>query len=140
MFSRLAICAIIIAATSTSASATGYSWGNWSGLFNWNWSQSHNQWSHWDKKDKDDKKDKKDKYQKKSKKDKWYDCDDQQWEEDCDWGKDDKKDKKKKKHKKGKKDHDDKCDTPSAVPSPTAAIAGLGMMGLMLSRRRNRQA
>lgn len=31
-------------------------------------------------------------------------------------------------------------ETPTAIPSPTAAIAGLGVMGLMLSRRRNRKA
>ena len=30
--------------------------------------------------------------------------------------------------------------TVTGVPSPTAAIAGLGVMGLMLSRRRNKKA
>ncbi|MFK7788673.1 MAG: hypothetical protein AB8C95_04140 [Phycisphaeraceae bacterium] len=37
-------------------------------------------------------------------------------------------------------DHPGGPGTPTGVPSPTAAIAGLGVMGLMLSRRRNKKA
>ncbi|MBX2850337.1 MAG: hypothetical protein KTR15_01165 [Phycisphaeraceae bacterium] len=123
---RLLICAFAVAMLTNSASATYGSWGDW-GKFWDNWKQFD--WDkHWDHK-KDKKKD--------HKKDKW--CkDNRQWEKDCNWGQDCKKKKKKRKgKKKGKRG--DKCDPPSAVPTPTAAIAGLGVMGLMLTRRRNKQ-
>ena len=134
MIIRVLICAFAVALLANTASAT-YNWGGWGDWHGWN---HHDNWDwdwDWDwENDWDWDWDWKKNHQK------WWDCDDKQWKKDCSWGEGDKDCKKegKKCGKKWGKKHKHKCD-PHAVPTPTAAIAGLGVMGLMLSRRRNKQ-
>lgn len=136
MIMRLAICAIFVSMLATSASATFNHWGSWDG---WQgWEQSDNDGPKVDRKDVKKKLKKIFKKYKKYTNKKWcnWDCD--QWEEKCNWGKERECEKKERECKKGKKKckkNKDKCN-PHAVPTPTAAVAGLGMMGMMLVRRR----
>ena len=147
---RIIICIIAAGLFSTSASAHWGSWGNWDK--NWSsWDKDYDwDWGDWDKKDwgkKDRSKKSKNKRNNKQSK-KWCDWDYQtKCATDCGWGKksDCKDGKKGKKGKRGKKGcKGDKgckgknCD-PKAVPSPSAALAGLAVAGLLVSRRRTRQ-
>lgn len=50
-------------------------------------------------------------------------CDEDKGGDDCDWG----------------WPKENECQPPSSVPSPTAGLAGLGVLGLMLSRRRSKK-
>ncbi|MEM9345099.1 MAG: hypothetical protein AAGB26_00650 [Planctomycetota bacterium] len=124
---RIAICAILFASLGTSASATWKSWGDW---HKWDgWKQADRDWQ----KIGDYIKDKVNDVTRDRRSDHWS-RDGKKWEEDCGWGRDDNRKNKKKGKKNGRKGKGkkDKCD-PHVVPSPTAAIAGLGVMGLMLS-------
>lgn len=136
MFIRIAICAIFVSMLATSASATFNQWGDWG---QWDgWEQSENDTPKWDRKDVKKKLKKIFKKYKKYTNKKWCNWDCEQWEQKCNWGKErdcEKKDRKCKKNKKRCKKKKNNCD-PSAVPTPTAAVAGLGMMGMMLVRRR----
>ncbi|MFK7788674.1 MAG: hypothetical protein AB8C95_04145 [Phycisphaeraceae bacterium] len=137
MKTKLALCAILMMALSAPAFAGGNQWGNWPGF--------SSDWCNWEnvpqidllgERDRESQRKGDRKGDRNKRPGKFSD-------NDCNWGKEPKKKKKdkKKKGKKGKKGkkNGNNCE-PTAVPSPTAAIAGLGMMGLMLGRRRNKKA
>lgn len=114
---KLAMLTVLMMAMSSPALADDNCWGDWSGFTHWNWEWIGEQIDDddcdgiWNKDDDCD----------------WgwiFDrCDEDKGGDDCDWG----------------WPKDKACQPPSSVPSPTAGLAGLGVLGLMLNRRRSKQ-